>query len=96
MDRLHDVQLTVINNEMEASCGFFKGPADRGDWISVYCASGAVGRYVLMKILSQSGEADYINVCEVQVFVNSKQQKVSSFGKMFVLDFCVYTYTFIL
>lgn len=72
-ERLHNVQVNIINNETEASCGYFKGPADLGDWISVYCASGTVGRYVLMKILSQPGEAEYINVCEVQVFVDSQQ-----------------------
>ncbi|XP_052708262.1 fucolectin-like [Crassostrea angulata] len=72
-NRLHDVQVNVINNESQASCGFYKGPAQVRDVIAVYCASGAVGRYVVMKVLSQPGEADYINVCEVQVFVNSQQ-----------------------
>lgn len=72
-DRLHDVQVNIINNGKEASCGFYKGPADRGDQIALFCASGTVGRYVLMKILSQPGEADYINVCEVQVFVDFQQ-----------------------
>uniref|UniRef100_A0A8W8J7F7 Fucolectin tachylectin-4 pentraxin-1 domain-containing protein n=1 Tax=Magallana gigas TaxID=29159 RepID=A0A8W8J7F7_MAGGI len=43
-ERLHDVQINIINNGTDASCGFYKGPADDGDRISVYCASGAVGR----------------------------------------------------
>lgn len=71
--RLHDVQVNIINNENEASCGFYKGPAQVRDVIVVYCASGTVGRYVLMKILSQPGVTDIINVCEVQVFVSSQQ-----------------------
>lgn len=70
-ERLHDVQVNIINNGMEASCGFYKGPADLGDRISVYCASGAVGRYVLITILSLPEEKDdSLNICEVQVFVD--------------------------
>nr|XP_034332174.1 fucolectin-like [Crassostrea gigas] len=69
-DRLHDVQVNIINNGTEASCGFYKGPADIGDQISVYCVSSAAGRYVLMKILSQPGIVEYLTVCEVQIFVD--------------------------
>lgn len=69
-ERLQYVQVNIINNGMEASCGFYKGPANLGDRISVYCASGAVGRYVLVTILSQPGIVEYLTVCEVQVFVD--------------------------
>lgn len=46
------VQVNVGNNEPGNSCGFYKGLADDGDRIAVYCTSGAVDRYVLITILS--------------------------------------------
>nr|XP_034332172.1 fucolectin-like [Crassostrea gigas] len=69
-DRLHDVQVNITNNGPEASCGFYEGPADDGDRIAVYCAFGAVGRYVLITILNPPEEKDPLNICEVQVFVD--------------------------
>nr|XP_034331619.1 fucolectin-like [Crassostrea gigas] len=71
--RLHDLQVNVGDNEQENSCGFFKGPASEGDQIVVYCASGSLGTYVLLKILSQPGEMDIFHVCEVQVIGDFKQ-----------------------
>uniref|UniRef100_K1PLX8 Fucolectin n=1 Tax=Magallana gigas TaxID=29159 RepID=K1PLX8_MAGGI len=71
--RLHDVQVNVGNHEPENSCGFYKGPAVVGDRIVVYCASGAVGRYVLIKILSLPEQRDILTVCEVQVFTEAQQ-----------------------
>lgn len=73
-NRLHDVQINIRNNGTEASCGFYKGPADTGDRISVYCVSGTVGRYVQLTILSHVGNFDIFNVCEVQVFVDVEIQ----------------------
>ncbi|XP_062593657.1 fucolectin-7-like [Saccostrea cucullata] len=63
--RLHDLLITVDGNH----CGFFKGPAARGDRILFLCPSGSVGRYVKLMIQSAEGEEDILCVCELQVYV---------------------------
>lgn len=83
--RLHDLQVNVGDNEQENSCGFFKGPASEGDQIVVYCASGSLGTYVLLKILSQPGKIDFFHVCEVQVIGDFKQWNVLVYLYIYML-----------
>ncbi|XP_056001691.1 fucolectin-4-like [Ostrea edulis] len=68
-ERLHDLLISVGENGVEKPCGFFQGPAATGDRLLIFCSSGSRGRYVRLTIQSIQGERDFLNVCEIQVFL---------------------------
>lgn len=63
--RLHDVTITVENNEHQTqTCGFFAGPGRLAELVIVECSPNSVGRYVRI-----SKSSEFLTLCEVDVLV---------------------------
>ena len=70
-ERLHDLQINIGINGTENTCGFYKGPAVNGDRIVVNCNPFARGSYVILRILTPPGEKEFLQVCEIKVYVHN-------------------------
>ncbi|XP_062589608.1 fucolectin-like [Saccostrea cucullata] len=70
-ERLHDVQVDVVDNGRNVSCGFYPGPAAIGDRILFLCERETRGNGVTVSILSKDGQPDTLHVCEVEVYGRS-------------------------
>ena len=63
---LRNLQVNIGIN----TCGFYEGPAVRGERVVVYCPYLTRGSYALLTIMTPSGKTDILVVCEIQVFAN--------------------------
>ncbi|KAK3085600.1 hypothetical protein FSP39_005988 [Pinctada imbricata] len=66
-DRLHDVEVTVAEDDLDFNrlCGTFKGPGTDNQLVVMECPQNTHGRYVKLQIVK--GNNNILSLCDVKV-----------------------------